>query len=74
MARAPLTAVMKAKYFVKLAEKGKLPKNFAEEYGSTPEKFFRCIADLKAQYTVKGLKRYHGEPSASTATSTTGSE
>jgi len=50
MARAPLTAVMKAKYFVELAEKGKLPKNFAEEYGSTPEKFFRCIADLKAQY------------------------
>jgi hypothetical protein len=53
MARAPLTAVMKAKYFVELAEKGKLPKNFAKEYGSTPERFFRCIADLKAQYGEK---------------------
>ncbi|RLI30198.1 MAG: FMN-binding glutamate synthase family protein [Candidatus Hecatellales archaeon] len=50
MGRSPLTAVMKAEYFVELAQKGKLPKAFAEEYGSTPEKFFRCVAELKARY------------------------
>lgn len=40
MARAPLTAVMKASYFVELAGQGKLPKSFAEQYGSDPSKFF----------------------------------
>ncbi|HID18059.1 TPA: FMN-binding glutamate synthase family protein [Candidatus Bathyarchaeota archaeon] len=50
MARAPLTAVMKANYFVKLAQSKKLPKSFAEEYGIMPERFFRCSSDLKDQY------------------------
>jgi len=40
MARAPLTAVMKSSYFVELAGQGKLPKSFAEQYGSDPGKFF----------------------------------
>jgi glutamate synthase domain-containing protein 2 len=40
MARAPLTAVMKSSYFVELAKQGRLPKSFAERYGSEPEKFF----------------------------------
>ncbi|MEM2877968.1 MAG: glutamate synthase-related protein [Candidatus Hadarchaeales archaeon] len=47
MARAPLTAVMKASYFVELSKNGKLPKDFADEYGSTPEKFFVCAPELK---------------------------
>ena len=50
MARAPLTAVMKASYFVELAEKGKLPKSFAERYGTTPEKFFIATPKLKELY------------------------
>ena len=49
MGRAPLTAVMKANYFVELAKKGRLPASFAKDYGDTPEKFFRCITDLKAK-------------------------
>ncbi|MEM2046076.1 MAG: FMN-binding glutamate synthase family protein, partial [Candidatus Bathyarchaeia archaeon] len=48
-----LTAVMKAKYFVELAEKGKLPPKFAQEYGETPEKFFRCTSELKAKFGEK---------------------
>ena len=56
MGRAPLTAVMKAKYFVELAEKGKLPKSFAERYGEKPEKFFYCTANLKAIYGEKFKK------------------
>jgi len=50
MARAPLTAVMKSSYFVELAEKGKLPKAFADDYGATPEKFFIATPKLKALY------------------------
>jgi len=53
MGRSPLTAVMKAKYFVELAEKGKLPPKFAQEYGETPEKFFRCTSELKAKFGEK---------------------
>jgi isopentenyl diphosphate isomerase/L-lactate dehydrogenase-like FMN-dependent dehydrogenase len=50
MGRSPLTAVMKANYFKELAEKGKLPKTFAERYGSTPEKFFIATPELKEKY------------------------
>lgn len=50
MARAPLTAVMKSSYFVELAGKGKLPRSFAESYGTTPEKFFIATPKLKALY------------------------
>jgi hypothetical protein len=40
MARTPILAVMKSNHFVKLAENGKLPPSFAEQYGNKPEQFF----------------------------------
>lgn len=51
--RSPLTAVMKSSYFCELAEKGKLPKSFAEKYGDTPDKFFITADELKAEYGDK---------------------
>jgi len=53
MGRSPLTAVMKASYFCELAEKGKLPKEFARKYGETPDKFFILADDLRAKYGDK---------------------
>ncbi|MEM2935712.1 MAG: glutamate synthase-related protein [Candidatus Bathyarchaeia archaeon] len=53
MARAPLTAVMKSSYFVELAREGKLPKAFAEEYGTTPDKFFVAAPELRERYGEK---------------------
>ncbi len=50
MARPPLTAVMKCKHFIELAHKGKLPKAFAENYGSSPNQFFIATESLKAKY------------------------
>ena len=50
MGRSPLTAVMKASYFKQLAEEGKLPKTFADRFGSTPEKFFIAAPELKEKY------------------------
>ncbi|MEM2972302.1 MAG: glutamate synthase-related protein [Candidatus Bathyarchaeia archaeon] len=50
MARAPVTAVMKANYFKQLAEEGKLPKAFTNKYGNTPEKFFIATPELKEKY------------------------
>ncbi|MEM3452383.1 MAG: glutamate synthase-related protein [Candidatus Hadarchaeum sp.] len=47
MARAPLTAVMKSSYFVELAKENKLPRDFAEQYGSTPDKFFLAASKIK---------------------------
>jgi len=46
MARAPLTAVMKAKYFVQLAKEGKLPPAFKKKYGDDPSKFFAAVPEL----------------------------
>jgi hypothetical protein len=40
MARAPITAAMKGKHFADLAEQGKLPASFAEQFGDKPEQFF----------------------------------
>jgi glutamate synthase domain-containing protein 2 len=54
VARSPLTAAMKAKYFADLAKKGKLPKKFAEEYGDKPEKFFISSKELE-EHIKKGL-------------------
>lgn len=48
MGRAPLTAVMKSTYFAELAQKGLLPKNFKDLYGSSPEKFFISYSELRA--------------------------
>jgi hypothetical protein len=50
MARSPLTAVMKSSYFVELAQKGRLPKSFAQSYGSTPELFFAAGPKLESEY------------------------
>jgi glutamate synthase domain-containing protein 2 len=50
MGRSPLTAVMKASYFKQLADEGKLPKVFADKFGTTPEKFFITVPELKAKY------------------------
>ena len=50
MARAPLAAVFKAKYFAELAKSGKLPPAFAKKYGSDPEKFFVALHELKRIY------------------------
>jgi hypothetical protein len=50
MARAPLTAVMKSSHFVDLAGEGRLPKAFADQYGTHPEQFFISSADLQREY------------------------
>jgi glutamate synthase domain-containing protein 2 len=50
MARSPLTAVMKASYFGQLAKEGRLPRTFADRYGTTPERFFRSAPELKEKY------------------------
>ena len=50
MARSPLTAAMKSRYFCELAEKGRLPRDFTNKYGNSPNKFFIVADDLKAHY------------------------
>jgi glutamate synthase domain-containing protein 2 len=50
MGRAPITAVMKSSYFEKLAQEAKLPRVFAERYGTTPDKFFIATPELKKKY------------------------
>ena len=47
--RAILTAAMKAEYFVKLAMKGQVPKNFSSIYGEDPERFFAFLPELRAK-------------------------
>ena len=51
MGRSPITAAMKASYFKQLAQEGKLPKNFVDKYGATPDKFFIATPELKAKYS-----------------------
>ncbi|MHB1005587.1 MAG: glutamate synthase-related protein [Chloroflexota bacterium] len=50
LARAPLTAVMKADYFAQLATEGKLPAQFAKTYGTQPQQFFIAESDLRHKY------------------------
>jgi hypothetical protein len=50
MARAPITAAMKASYFAELAAKGALPAEFKQNYGSTPEQFFICTTELQNRF------------------------
>ncbi len=50
MGRSPLTAVMKASYFGQLAKEGRLPRTFADRYGTTPERFFKSSPELKEKY------------------------
>ena len=53
MGRSPITAVMKAEYFCELAEKGKLPEDFRDRYGETPEKFFIATPELRRIFGEK---------------------
>ncbi len=62
MARAPITAVMKATYFSELAEKGRLPKNFADKYGDKPEKFFVTVPELQEKYGEDVVGKKDGIP------------
>lgn len=50
MGRSPITAAMKASYFSQLAKEGKLPKSFADKFGTDPDKFFIATPELKAKY------------------------
>jgi glutamate synthase domain-containing protein 2 len=50
MGRSPITAAMKSNYFKQLAEQSKLPKTFADRYGTNPEKFFIATPELKQKY------------------------
>ena len=50
MARAPVTAAMKASYFAELAKTNRLPKAFADYYGTEPERFFIAAPKLKEIY------------------------
>jgi hypothetical protein len=53
MGRSPITAAMKASYFKQLAAEGKLPKQFADRFGTTPDKFFIATPELKAKYGAR---------------------
>ena len=50
MGRSPITAAMKSSYFKQLAEQSKLPKTFADRYGTDPLKFFIATPELKQKY------------------------
>jgi hypothetical protein len=50
MGRSPITAAMKSHYFKLLAEQSKLPKSFADRYGTDPGKFFIATPTLKTKY------------------------
>jgi glutamate synthase domain-containing protein 2 len=50
MGRSPITAAMKSSYFKQLAQEDKLPRVFAERYGTTPDKFFIATPELKRKY------------------------
>jgi len=50
MGRSPITAAFKGSYFKQLAQEGKLPKAFADKFGSTPDKFFISAPELRKQY------------------------
>jgi glutamate synthase domain-containing protein 2 len=50
MGRSPITAAMKSNYFKQLSEKGKLPKTFADRYGTEPDKFFIATPEIKKKY------------------------
>ncbi len=53
MARSQLTAAMKSLYFTELAEKNRLPRDFANKYGNRPEQFFIAGEELRTKYGDK---------------------
>jgi len=50
MGRSPITAVMKSSYFKQLSQEAKLPKSFADRFGTTPDRFFIATPQLKEKY------------------------
>ena len=56
MGRSPLTAVMKADYFLQLGKEGKLPKTFTDLYGNTPEKYYLALPGLRQTYGAEKVK------------------
>ncbi len=50
MARAPITAAFKGRYFKQLAEEDRLPSKFEDKYGSKIDEFFITTDDLKEEY------------------------
>ncbi|MBI4330917.1 MAG: FMN-binding glutamate synthase family protein [Chloroflexi bacterium] len=56
MARAPITAAMKADYFVELAARNALPGKFGQLYGTSPEKFFVSTTELSRSNGHNGHK------------------
>ncbi len=50
MARAPITAVMKATYFNELSKKNELPPGFAKVYTSDPAKFMIAYSELEKKF------------------------
>jgi hypothetical protein len=55
MARAPILAAMKSAYFARLAEQGKLPKSFVDQYGDDPKNFFMLSSEVSQMYPKKKL-------------------
>jgi glutamate synthase domain-containing protein 2 len=53
LGRSPITAAMKASYFTQLAKEGRLVKTFADRFGTTPDKFFIVVPELKKKYGAK---------------------
>jgi len=53
LGRSPITACMKASYFVQLAKENKLPRTFADRFGATPDKFFIAVPELRQKYGEK---------------------
>ena len=53
LGRSPITAAMKASYFTQLAKEGRLAKTFADRFGTTPNKFFIAVPELKKKYGAK---------------------
>jgi len=57
MARAPITAVMKSQYFARLAESGKLPRSFSDQYSADPAQFFVKAAEVQSRFPEKKVGR-----------------
>ena len=73
MARAPITAVMKADYFNSLSKKSDLPAGFAKTYTSDPSKFMIAYSDLEKRSTARTSRRSRSVRWACTPTGTTAS-
>lgn len=56
MARASITAVMKAEYFSELAKKNELPPTFSKVYSSDPAKFMIAYNELENEYGADAKK------------------